>query len=132
MRLCRNKKKVWCVFTCLAIFFVLCITGCSSSASTAENDSPETLYSSDNDIDMFIYEGAAYVNALDVSWVGELSLAKGEKLGTISRSGVTDNFQDWDATTLPEGTAVYKSGESEVLLVQTEDVLLPYLKYAEG
>ena len=75
---------------------------------------------------------SAYVNALDLDWVGELSLAKGEKLGMISRSGVTDDFQDWEATILSEGTAVYESGESEVLLAETEAALIPYLKCAEG
>lgn len=116
----------------MIVLFVFSAAGCSSSESTAENASPETLYSSDHDIDMFIYEGTAYVNALGVDWVGELSLAKGEKLGTISRSGVTGDFQDWDATVLPKGTAVYKSGESEVLLAETDEALIPYLKYVEG
>ena len=124
--------RIFFLLTCITIFSAFSAAGCSRSSSTAENASPETLYASDNDIDMFIYEGTAYVNALDVDWVGELSLAKGEKLGTISRSDVTDDFQDWDATILPEGTAVYKSGESQVLLAETEDALIPYLKYAEG
>ena len=90
--------------------------GCGNTASTAENASPEALYSADRDIDLFVYEDTAYVNAMDVDWVGELSLAKGEALGEIGRSGVTDDFQDWDATVLTEGTVIYSSGETEVLL----------------
>lgn len=132
MRLCRNRKKVWCVFMCLSIFFLLCITGCRSTVSTAENASPEALYSADPDIDLFVYESTAYVNALDVDWVGELSLAKGAVLGEICRSGVTDDFREWDATVLPEGTVIYESGESQVLLAEIGDALIPYLKYAEG
>ena len=132
MRLCRNRKKVWCVFMCLSIFFLLCITGCRSTVSTAENASPEALYSADPDIDLFVYEGTAYVNALDVDWVGELSLAKNAVLGEVCRSGVTDDFREWDATVLPEGTVIYESGESQVLLAEIGDALIPYLKYAEG
>ena len=132
MILCRNRKKVWCVFMCLSIFFLLCITGCRSTVSTAENASPEKLYSADPDIDLFVYESTAYVNALDVDWVGELSLSKGAVLGEICRSGVTDDFREWDATVLPEGTVIYESGESQVLLAEIGDALIPYLKYAEG
>lgn len=117
---------------CLSIFFLLCITGCRSTVSTAENASPEALYSADPDIDLFVYESTAYVNALDVDWVGELSLAKGAVLGEICRSGVTDDFREWDATVLPEGTVIYESGESQVLLAEIGDALIPYLKYAEG
>lgn len=127
-----RRNKLFFLLVCITVFSTLIAAGCESSASTAENASPETLYTSDNEIDMFIYEGAAYVNALDLDWVGELSLAKGKKLGMISRSGVTDDFQDWEATILSEGTAVYESGESEVLLAETEAALIPYLKYAEG
>lgn len=132
MRLCRNKKKVWCVFTCLVVFSVLSITGCKSAVSTAENDSPEELYSADPDIDLFVYEGTAYVNALDVDWVGEFPLDKGKALGKVTRSGITDDFQDWDATVLPEGTVIYTSDESQVLLAETEEAVIPYLKYVEG
>lgn len=132
MRLCRSRKKVWCVFMCLSIFFLLCITGCRSTVSTAENASPEKLYSADPDIDLFVYEDTAYVNALDVDWAGELPLDKGEALGKVTRSGITDDFQDWDATVLPEGTVIYTSVESQVLLAETEEAVIPYLKYVEG
>lgn len=59
MRLCRNRKKVWCVFMCLSIFCLLCITGC-------------------------------------------------------------------------QGTVIYTSVESQVLLAETEEAVIPYLKYVEG
>lgn len=132
MSLWRTKKKIWCVFTCLVVFSVLSISGCRNTVSTAENASPEALCSADSDIDLFVYEGTAYVNALDVDWVGELPLDKGEALGKVNRSGVTDDFQDWDATVLPEGTVIYTSDESQVLLAETDEALIPYLKYAEG
>lgn len=84
IRHCRKKSPF--LLLCMIVLFAFSAAGCSSSESTSENASPETLYSSDHDIDMFIYEG----------------------------------------------TAVYKSGESEVLLAETEDALIPYLKYVEG
>lgn len=132
MKLFRSRLKPFCVLMCSVVFSAFSIIGCGNTASTAENASPESLYSSDRDIDLFVYEDTAYVNALDIDWVGELSLAKGKVLGEICRSGVTDDFQEWDATVLPEGTVIYESGESQVLLAETGDELIPYLKYAEG
>ena len=131
MKCCRRRLNCFCVLMCSAVFSVF-ITGCGNTAPTAENASPEGLYSADRDIDLFVYEGTAYVNALDVDWVGELSLAKGEALGEISRTDVTDDFQNWDATVLTEGTVIYSSGETEVLLADTGGALIPYLKYVEG
>ena len=131
MKRCRRRLNCFCVLVCSVIFSVFSI-GCRNTASTAGNASPEALYSADRDIDLFVYEDTAYVNALDVDWVGELSLAKGEALGEIGRSGITDDFQEWDATVLPEGTVIYESGESQVLLAETEEALISYLKYTEG
>lgn len=131
MKCCRRRLSCFCILMCSAVFSIF-IIGCGDTASTAENASPEALYSADRDIDLFVYEGTAYVNAMDVDWVGELSLAKGEAVGEIGRSGVTDDFQDWDATVLAEGTVIYSSEETEVLLADTGDALIPYLKYVEG
>ena len=64
-----RRNKLFFLLVCITVFSTLIAAGCESSASTAENASPETLYTSDNEIDMFIYEGAAYVNALDLDWV---------------------------------------------------------------
>ena len=129
MKRCRRRLNCFCALMCSVVFSAF-IIGCGNTASTAENASPEALYSADRDIDLFVYEDTAYVNAMD--WVGELSLAKGEALGEIGRSGVTDDFQDWDATVLTEGTVIYSSGETEVLLADTGEALIPYLKYVEG
>lgn len=131
MKCCRRRLNCFCILMCSAVFSIF-IIGCGDTASTAENASPEALYSADRNIDLFVYEGTAYVNAMDVDWVGELSLAKGETVGEIGRSGVTDDFQDWDATVLAEGTVIYSSEETEVLLADTGDALIPYLKYVEG
>lgn len=131
MKRCPRRLSCFCALMCSVVFSVF-IIGCGNTASTAENASPEALYSADRDIDLFVYEDTAYVNALDVDWVGELSLAKGEALGEIGRSGVTDDFQNWDATVLTEGTVIYSSGETEVLLADTGEALIPYLKYVEG
>lgn len=131
MKRCRRRLNCFCALMCSAVFSIF-IIGCGDTASTAENASPEALYSADRNIDLFVYEDTAYVNAMDVDWVGELSLAKGEAVGEIGRSGVTDDFQDWDATVLAEGTVIYSSEETEVLLADTGDALIPYLKYVEG
>ena len=132
MKLCLRTIKMCCMLVCFAAVSSFSIIGCRDAVSTAENASPEALYSADPDIDLFVYESTAYVNALDVDWVGELSLAKGAVLGEICRPGVTDDFREWDATVLPEGTVIYESGESQVLLAEIGDALIPYLKYAEG
>ena len=120
------------MLVCFAAVSSFSIIGCRDAVSTAENASPEALYSADPDIDLFVYEGTAYVNALDADWVGELPLDKGKELGKVARSGISDDFQDWDATVLPEGTVIYTSDESQVLLAETEEAVIPYLKYVEG
>ena len=104
MKRCRRRLNCFCALMCSVVFSAF-IIGCGNTA---------------------------YVNAMDVDWVGELSIAKGEALGEIGRSGVTDDFQDWDATVLTEGTVIYSSGETEVLLADTGEALIPYLKYVEG
>ena len=92
MKRCRRRLNCFCALMCSVVFSDF-IIGCGNTASTAENASPEALYSADRDIDLFVYEDTAYVNAMDVDWVGELSLAKGEALGEIGRSGYGQTVQ---------------------------------------
>lgn len=61
-----------------------------------------------------------------------MQLTAGEQEGEIRRTGVTEDFQDWDATVLDEGTVIYESDASGVLLADEGDELVPYLKYVEG
>ena len=67
-KLFRSRLKPFCVLMCSVVFSAFSIIGCGNTASTAENASPESLYSSDRDIDLFVYEDTAYVNALDIDW----------------------------------------------------------------
>ena len=112
------------IFTCL---WLGC--GCSAGASA----SPDTLYRQNRDIDLFVYEDAAYVRASDIQWVQELTLTPDALLGDIQRTDVTKGFQDFDATQLPEETQIYSTKErGELLLAAVDGQYIPYLRYVEG
>ena len=66
----------------------------------------------------FVYEDTVYMNAQDLEWVRAMQLTAGEQAGEIKRTGVTEEFQDWDATVLDQGTLIYESDSSEVLLAE--------------
>lgn len=135
------------LLTILALLCILPAVGCADAAgtaapedaeaeyeavSTAISAAPETLYQANPAIDLFVCQGAACVNAADVDWVMSLELEQGELLGTIARTGVTADFQDWDATVLAEGCEIYATERADVLLAASGGVLSPYLKWVEG
>ena len=99
------------------------ISGCGdTTGGSPELPTPENLYLNDSAIDMFVYEDTAFVNAEDVDWVTEQDLTAGE-LG---------DFEDWDATVLPEGTKIYETDDAQIMLAECEGEFVPYLKYVEG
>lgn len=106
--------------------------GCAAVSLTVENDSPESVYAEDKNADFFVYEDTVYINAQDVEWVRNMQLTAGEQAGEIKRTDVNKGFEDWDATVLEQGTVIYESDASEILLAADGDELVPYLKYVEG
>lgn len=118
------------------LFLALLITGmsagCASMRQPTDDVSPEAVYAEDKNADFFVYEDTVYVNAQDIEWIQAMQLTAGEQEGEIRRTGVTEDFQDWDATVLDEGTVIYESDASGVLLADEGDELVPYLKYVEG
>ena len=64
---------------------------------------------------MFVYQETAYVNAEDTDWVAEQEFVKGAMAGKIKNSGVTQEFQDWDATILPVDTEIYETEDAQDL-----------------
>ena len=123
------KREVLFIF----LMVVGLLTGCQAAGSTSpELPTPENLYSTDNTIDMFVYQETAYVNAEDTDWVAEQEFVKGAMVGKIKNSGVTQEFQDWDATILPVDTEIYETEDPQILLAFCGEELIPYLKYVEG
>ena len=118
------------------LFSALLITGmsagCAGMRQPTDDVSPEAVYAEDKNADFFVYEDTVYVNAQDIEWIQAMQLTAGEQEGEIRRTGVTEDFQDWDATVLDEGTVIYESDASGVLLADEGDELVPYLKYVEG
>ena len=118
------------------LFLALLITGmsagCAGMRQPTDDVSPEAVYAEDKNADFFVYEDTVYVNAQDIEWIQAMQLTAGEQEGEIRRTGVTEDFQDWDATVLDEGTVIYESDASGVLLADEGDGLVPYLKYVEG
>ena len=123
------KREVLLIF----LMIVALLTGCQTAGQTSpELPTPENLYSTDNTIDMFVYQETAYVNAEDIQWVAEQEFVQGAMAGKIKNSGVTQEFQDWDATILPVDTEIYETEDSQILLAFYREELIPYLKYVEG
>lgn len=118
------------------LFSALLITGmsagCAGMRQPTDDVSPEAVYAEDKNADFFVYEDTVYVNAQDIEWIQAMQLTAGEQEGEIRRTGVTEDFLDWDATVLDEGTVIYESDASGVLLADEGDELVPYLKYVEG
>lgn len=118
------------------LFSALLITGmsagCADMRQPTDDVSPEAVYAEDKNADFFVYEDTVYANAQDIEWIQAMQLTAGEQEGEIRRTGVTEDFQDWDATVLDEGTVIYESDASGVLLADEGDELVPYLKYVEG
>ena len=110
----------------------LALAGCQSTAEAPELPTPENLYEQDSSIDLLVYEDTAYVNYADADWVQEKTFEKGERIGEIGDSGVTEEFQDWDSTVLSEGTVIYESDDDTILLAECDGELIPYLKWVEG
>ena len=107
--------------------------GSKTTISTKDNSSPDTLYKKDNEIDLFVYENTAFVNAATTDWVTELDLKQDKKLGEIKRTNISKKFKDFDATYLDVGTEVYSAvGRHDILLVNINNMMIPYLRYVEG
>lgn len=132
-----------------ALFCTLLLAGCGTdstgnsckatgssdtmeSVSTSDFAAPETLFQNNPVIDLFVYDDTAYVNAADLDWVSGLELKAENLLGTITRTHVAEEFQDWDATVLAEDCEIYKTEQGDILLAAQGDVYIPYLKWVEG
>lgn len=109
----------------------LALAGCQTSGGSPDLPTPENLNAEDSNIDLFVYEDTAYVNSADIDWVQE-KIEKGDRVGEIKHSGVTENFQDWDSTVLSKGTVIYQSDDDAILLADCGGALIPYMKYVEG
>ena len=103
------------------------------SVDTSDNDNPEYIYRQRPDIDMFVYNGTAYVNAADVDWVMELKLTPDVLLFEIEAKYVDGNFKNYDATKLEVGTEVYLVEERrDILVAKLGDTYYRYLAWIEG
>ena len=96
---------------------------------------PEEYLAANENADIIIgEEGAFYAQAASVPWIGrQLDLADASPLATVQRSGVSERFEKWDATALPEGTKLLRHNqEPDVLVVEVEGEWVPYLRFVGG
>lgn len=131
-------KKVILYF-CSVLWILIIASGmvaCSGkelTSKTSGNATPDSLYKQDNEIDLFVYQDTAYVNAVTVDWVTELELKQDKKLGEIERTNVIKKFKDYDATLLDKGTEIYSvSGRKDIILANINNMMIPYLAFVEG
>ncbi len=125
------RKRIINISESVIFIIMIGITGCNA-VKTTSNPTPEQVYSDDNNVDMFVYEDIVYINATDVDWVKSGTFDKGDMTGEIRDSGITSDFENWDATVLPVGTEIYESDDSQILLASLGEQLIPYLKWVEG
>lgn len=118
----------------ILVVMVMSLTGMMGcEISTENNCSPENILKRSSDLDLFVVNNVVYVNASEVEWAKELELTKSDILGKINKTGVRQNFTDWNATKLEVDTCIYSTEEREdLVLVEVGDRLVPYLKYVEG
>ncbi|MCL2579996.1 MAG: hypothetical protein FWE32_08205 [Oscillospiraceae bacterium] len=96
---------------------------------------PEDYIAVNHPADIIIgEEGAFYAQASHVSWIEErLDLADAGPFGAVKRSGVTEDFQSWDATALPEGTQLLRHNqEPDLLIAEMDGQKIPYLRFNTG
>ena len=125
------RKRIINISESVIFIIMIGITGCNA-VKTTSNPTPEQVYSDDNNVDMFVYEDIVYINATDVDWVKSGTFDKGDMIGEMRDSGITSDFENWDATVLPVGTEIYESDDSQILLASLGEQLIPYLKRVEG
>ena len=93
---------------------------------------PEDYIAANENADIIIGEnGSFYAEATRVPWIAQqLDLTDATSIATVGRSGVTEGFQAWDATVLPEGTEIMRHNqEAGVLIVEKDGERIPYLSY---
>lgn len=118
-------------FLIIALLIIIVLLIKVNDASTKNNASPESLY--ENNLDFFVYQKTAYVNASTIEWVHNLELAPEKQVGVILRTNVKKNFKDFDATSLVEGTTIYAvKDRKDILLVLIDEQYVPYYQYTEG
>jgi hypothetical protein len=116
------------LYSIIAAIFSFIFIGC-----TATHDDPEYLYKQNPKLDMFVYEGIAYVNASNLEWVAELELTPLSLLGLIEETRVSNDFQSFSATKLEVGIEVYLSNErDDIFLVNIGGGFIPYIAWIEG
>ena len=125
------RKTIINISGSIIFIIMIGITGCSAVKTTSD-PTPEQVYSEDNSVDMFVYGEIVYINAADVDWVKSETFDKGDMIGEICASGITSDFDNWDATVLPVGTEIYESDDPQILLAGLGEKLIPYLKWVEG
>jgi hypothetical protein len=108
---------------------------------TAEDEMSFTIYSpfiSENFTDYVIVDNILYVNiANDPQWISlNYNYIKGDYIGKVLKNSDERNIyklEDFTANLLPIGTKLYEFDEDPlIILADTADGLIPYLKIVEG
>lgn len=127
------------LYFCILVFgLIIGTVGCTKevevvTVNTSDNDDPENIYRQRPDIDMFVYNGTAYVNAEDVDWVMKLELTPDVLLCQIEAQYVDGDFKNYDSTKLEVGTEVYLVEERrDILVVKLGETYYRYLAWVEG
>lgn len=127
-----SNRSIFGISLLLIVVLIGCTNGETLITDTSRHDDPDYLYMNNADIDMIVYGLSAYVNANDVNWVVESKLEIVDEIGLIQDTYTVDTRQLLTATKLPIGTIVYESEKHNIILVDFDGEIIPYLQWIEG
>ncbi|MYL32525.1 hypothetical protein GLW08_07105 [Pontibacillus yanchengensis] len=134
------KVKV-VAFSAISLVLIFVFAWFLSNEDNRGNPTARDIVKNNQDADILKLDGQVYGNGMDLEWVQDKEYEKGQKIGEVRNK--TQNswwFRDRYATKLPEGTALYTTGEEEYekgnppfhVLVEYNNKKLIYIAYIEG
>ncbi|WP_067728724.1 hypothetical protein [Oceanobacillus damuensis] len=124
----------------LILFLSMIMVACNNqttprkSGNDIGNATAAQILLENKDADIFPLNGIVYTNAEDIKWVNKEELTLGEEVGGIKKQTTdSEEFENYTATKLPVGTAIYKPVEREdIYIVKMDDKEIRYLGLIEG
>lgn len=116
----------------VTLFMFLSLCGCSSIQEAYKGNPAPKDFLSNNNADIFMYEGIVYSNVEGVEWVLELDYTIGEEILEIKKQKTKAiGFRNGTANKLPVGTVIYETN-TPVYIAIVDGVEIPYLAMLEG
>jgi hypothetical protein len=123
---------------CIGILLSACVPQNATQEAPEETGNPEPadILQSSPEADILYYDRIVYSNATDLEHYDIDDYEKGELLGEIENTSEDpDDFDEWTASVLPEGTELYAAEEGHpggVIIADTGEEEILYHPLIEG